>query len=151
MTRHHLKTAVLPDIHITMKNSFLGLCSILALVTALLTGCISSGGRAVIPPGATPLSALELRELFATSPTFDNGWSGGVSYTVRPSGDMTFTSRTFTSRQISGRWALRGDQFGYQIEDSEWTYATIYRVSPDTFYFDNPASNAKDNTLRLRR
>jgi hypothetical protein len=136
-----------------MKKSLtsLGLFALFALIASILSGCISSGGRPVIPPGATPLSAVELRELFASSPTFDNGWSGGVSYTVGPSGDMTFTSRTFTSKKFPGRWTLRGDQFGYQIEDGEWTYATIYRVSPDLFYFDNPASTAKDNTLRLRR
>ncbi len=136
-----------------MKKSLttLSLLSLLVLVASILSGCISSGGRPVIPPGATPLSAVELRELFATSPTFDNGWSGGVSYTVRPSGEMTFTSRTFTSKKIPGRWTLRGDQFGYQVENGEWIYATIYRVSPDTFYFDNPDSTAKDNTLRLKR
>jgi hypothetical protein len=133
-----------------MKKS-LALFVLLALLATLLSGCISTGGRPVIPPSATPMSAVELRELFAAGPTFDNAWSGGVSYTVKPSGDMTVTSRSFTSRSFPGRWALRGDQFGYQIENDAWTYATIYRVSADTYYFDNPASTAKDNTLRLRR
>jgi len=128
-----------------------------ALLVALTAGCALEPAG-VRPPEAEVLSVEELRGVIeraaAEGRAFDDGYDGGLTFTLHLDGQMKVRSRFVARKAIAGRWRIDADgaRLCTRIESDPEHCARVYRFPGvgGRYYLDVAGGTQKANTFVLR-
>jgi hypothetical protein len=106
-----------------------------------------------VPPDARPLEAAPLQALLDNTHRsglwFNDGYSGGLSYSFAPAGKLEVRSRYVTSKVVTGRWRIQTTptRLCTQIENDQENCHVIYQLPGDRIYVDAPNLSMQANTF----